>query len=137
MPPGSTFVRLRFATDATRKRLGYDTVALEPLFHVDARVAARRKLLDVSDYQALTRLFPVDHKPLISEAQRFQLWDLEGSGTTSMDSLRQILKSFPIPIDYVVVLGDRVAQEQIREFESGMRLVAVNPGEPFIRIFRR
>jgi hypothetical protein len=137
MPPGSTFVRLRFATDATRKRLGYDTVALEPLFHVDARVAAKRRLVDVSDYQALTRLFPIDHKQVISETQRLQLWDLEGSGTTSLDSLRQILRDFPVHIDYVVVLGDSPAAEKAGELEAGLRLVAVNPGEPFVRIFRR
>ena len=95
IPSGSSFVRLRFPTETTRRRLGYDTVALEPLFHIDARVAAKRKLVDISDYQALTRLFPVDHKPLISETQRFQLWDLEGSGTTGPDSLEADSEGLP------------------------------------------
>ena len=43
---------------------------------------------------------------MISETQRFQLWDLEGSGATSSESLVQILKDFPVQIDYVVLLGD-------------------------------
>jgi hypothetical protein len=137
IPPGSTFVRLRFPTETTRKRLGYETVALEPLFHLDARVAARRKLVDISDYQALTRLFPLDHKPLISATQRFQLWDLEGSGTTGPDSLKQILKDFPVRIDYIVVLGDGTPAEKAAELDPNMRLIAVNPGEPFVRVYRR
>jgi hypothetical protein len=86
--------------------------------------------VDISDYQALTRLFPVDHKPLISEEKRFQLWDLEGSGTTSVASLTNILNDFPVRIDYVVVLGDSPT------LEPG-KLVGVNPGDPFVRVYRR
>jgi hypothetical protein len=144
IPPGSRFVRLRFPTEATRKSFGYEIAALEPLFHIDARAAARRKLVDVSDYQALTRLFPVDHKPVISETQRFQLWDLEGSGTTSSESLRQILKDFPVQIDYVVLLGDdspgdkaEAFKNMVAELDSKMRLVGTDPSHSFVRVYRR
>ena len=144
IPPGSSFVRLRFPTESTRKRFGYETAALEPLFHIDARAAARRRLVDVSDYQALTRLFPVDHKPVISETQRFQLWDLEGSGATSSESLRQILKDFPVQIDYVVLLGDDSPGDKAAEFksmkaelDSKMRLVGTDPSRSFVRVYRR
>jgi hypothetical protein len=55
LPPGATFVRLRYPTPAAKSRFGFAEVPLDPLFHVDAYVAARRGLVDLSDYQAKDR----------------------------------------------------------------------------------
>ena len=118
IPPGSTFIRVRFPTENTRKRLGFDGVALDPLFHVDSLVAARRKLVALSDYQAISGLFPVAYRPEIPIAKQYQLWDLEGSGTTTEASLKEVLKDFPRKIDYVILLGDGTPPERSAEFES-------------------
>jgi hypothetical protein len=144
MPPGSTFVRLRFPTENLRKRYGYDEAALEPLFHVDSLAATRRRLVALSDYQALSKLFPVAFRPSIPAAKAFQLWDLEGSGSSGVDSLRSLLKDPPVPIDYVVVLGDQPPSQRAedynnitRELDGQMHLVAGNHHDSFFRIYRR
>ena len=81
---------------------------------------------------------------MISGTQRFQLWDLEGSGTTSSESLRQILKDFPVQIDYVVLMGDDSPGEKaeafksmVAELDSKMRLVGTDPSRSFVRVYRR
>jgi hypothetical protein len=144
IPPGSTFVRLRFPTPATRARYGFDGVGAEPMFHADALAAARRGLVALSDYQALTGIFPIKLHRKIPDHIRFQLWDLEGSGSTGVDSLRSLLKSPPVPIDYVIVLGDQPPSERpddykavIRELDSTMRLLTGHQPNSFVRVYER
>lgn len=143
IPVGATFVRLRFATEATRKRFDFEPVALDPFFHVDALIAAKRKLVALSDYQALSHLFPISYQPKVPEAKQFELWDLEGTGPNGVSSLRELLKDFPVPIDYVVLLGDgsgERAQEYatIRaELEAKMRPFSTDTTKSFVSIYQR
>jgi hypothetical protein len=144
MPEGSVYVRVRFPTEATRKRLGFERVALDPLFHLDSLIAARRRLVALSDYQALSGLFPVSYRPEIPIAKRFQLWDLEGTGTTTEASLREVLKDFPKKIDYVVVLGDGTPPERAAEFQSILtfldstaQLAWTDPSKSFVRVYKK
>ena len=80
VPPGSKFVRVHLPTEATRKRFGFERAALDPLFHVDSLMAVRRKLVALSDYQAMSELFPVAFRPEIPVEKQSLLWDLEGIG---------------------------------------------------------
>jgi hypothetical protein len=143
IPSGSTFVRLRFPTEKLRTRHGYDEAALEPLFHVDSLAAVRRNLVALSDYQALSKLFPVAFRPSIPDSKAYQLWDLEGSGSSGVDSLRALLKDPPVPIDYVLILGDQPPRERAEEYkaitaelDSQMRLVSGSTPESFVRVYR-
>jgi hypothetical protein len=144
MRPGSRFIRVRFPTDQIRKRLGFESIALEPLFHVDSRAAVRRKLVALSDYQASSGLFPVAFRSEIPVAKQYALWDLEGSGTTTEASLREVLKDFPLRIDYVVLLGDGSPGERAQEFESvkayldrTLSLAYTDESKVFARVYRR
>ena len=144
IPPGSTYVRLRFPTPATRTRYGFAEVGAEPMFHADSLAAARRGLIGLSDYQALTGIFPVGLRRSIPDHMRYQLWDLEGSGSTGVDSLRSLLKTFPIPIDYVVVLGDQPPSEReetyksiVSELDTTMRLLTGSQPNSFVRVYER
>jgi hypothetical protein len=144
IPPGSTFVRVNMPTEATRQRLGFERAALDPLFHADSLVAARRKLVALSDYQAMSKLFPVAFRREIPEEKQYQLWDLEGTGTTTEASLKEVLNNFPVKIDYVVLLGDGTPPERAAEFrsianylESTLQLAWMDPSKSFVRVYRR
>ena len=63
--------------------------------------------------------------------------DLEGSGTTSVESLRALIKDPPVPIDYVVILGDQPPSAVTQELDSQMRLVSGNEPGSFVRIYQR
>jgi hypothetical protein len=111
---------------------------------VDSLAAARRNLIALSDYQASSRLFPVAFRPTISANEAYQYWDLEGSGSSGIESMRALLRHSSVPIDYVVVLGDQPPSQRAedyqaitRELDSQMRLVSgAEPGS-FVRVYRR
>ena len=131
-------------TEATRKRFGFERAALDPLFHVDSLMAVRRKLVALSDYQAMSKLFPVAFRPEIPVEKQSQLWDLEGTGTTTEASLREILNDFPVKIDYVVLLGDGTPPERAAEFQSiesylssTFQLAWTDPSKSFVRVYKR
>jgi hypothetical protein len=145
IPPGSTFIRVQFPIENVRNRFGYNEVALEPLHHADALAAVRGNLVALSDYQGLNKLFPVIVRPdKISSTQAFQLWDLEGTGTTTLQSISALLKAPPIPIDYVVVVGDQPPSRRGEEYEAligelngKMRLISGPAQSSFVRVYRQ
>jgi hypothetical protein len=143
VPQGARFIRLRFPAEAARARFGFQDVALDPLLHMDAWIAVRRKLLDLSDYQALSSEFPVDLLPLIPDSKQLQLWLLEGGSDQAVASFHSLLRESPVPIDYVVLVGDGAAPERPQEFaatvtalDSTMQLVSATPGTPFVRVYK-
>ncbi len=145
VPAGSTMVRLRYPTDIARKRFGFEEIALDPLIHADAWVAAQRQIVDLSDYQALSGLFPVVYRPTFSAEKKDQLWGLERMGTGGTTTVSALLKDSPVPIDYVVVLGDNPPPPEraaefagtLAEIESTMRLISTPRTNSFVRVYRR
>jgi hypothetical protein len=135
LPPGARFVRMRFEMEKTRAHFGFSNIALDPLCHVDALVAARRGLVNLSDYQAPTRTFPVTYKPVITQSAIGRLWDLEGNSETSMQSLRDLMKHSPRLFDYVVTVGDDARFSQ--EVGASMRLISVDTVTSFVRVYQR
>ena len=140
VPAGATLVRLRYPTDKTGVRFGYDDILLDPLYHADSWVAARRKFLALSDYQAISQVFPVVFRPIVPDLKRTQLWELEGVTPNAFASLKEVLEGFPRPIDYVVVLADdtpeNVAEvtQVLSHLNSSMTLAAENS---FVHLYKR
>jgi hypothetical protein len=144
IPQGATVVRIRYPHLKTRERFGFDTIALDPLMHIDSWMAAQRRFILLSDYQALTRTFPVAYQPKISVDTQYLLWDLENDASpTSTQALRTLLASFPVPIDYVIVFGDGTRGREsevatvLTEIGARMELVDTDPGNSFVRVFKR
>jgi hypothetical protein len=144
IPARSTLVRVLFPTDRARARFGFQDVALNPLYHADALVSAQHKLIDLSDYQAGRELFPVHFSNRMPDDLRHPLWMLEGGPTDIAPVLRRVLNECPIPIDYVVVVGDRPPADRasdfnatLRELESKMDLFAADSTNTFVQVYRR
>jgi hypothetical protein len=144
IPAGSTLVRVLFPTDRARARFGFQDVVSNPLYHIDALVAAQRRLIDLSDYQAGRELFPVHFSNRMPDDLRHPLWMLEGGPTDTAPVLRRVLNECPIPIDYVVVVGDRPPADRapdfnatLQELDSRMDLFAVDSTNTFVLVYRR
>ena len=144
IPAGSTLVRVLFPRERARARFGFQDVVLDPLYHADALVAAQRRLVDLSDYQAGRDLFPVHFCNRMPDDLRHPLWMLEGGHTDTAPVLRKVLNECPIPIDYVVLVGDRPPADRAPDFnatvgvlDSRMDLFAADSTDAFVRVYRR
>jgi hypothetical protein len=140
VPAGATLVRLRYPTEKTSVRFGYDDIVPDPLYHADSWVAARRRFLALSDYQAISQVFPVAFRPIVPDLKRTQLWDLEGVAPNAFASLKAVLEGFPAAIDYVVVLGDDTPEKAgevaqvLSHLGSSMTLAGENS---FVHLYKR
>jgi hypothetical protein len=144
IPEGANVVRIRYPNEKTRERFGFETIALDPLMHLDSWMASQRRFIVLTDYQALTRTFPVTYQPKISVDTQYQLWDLENDASNSATpTLRALLQSFPVPIDYVIVFGDGTHRREaelaslLTELGGSMKLVDADPANSFVRVYRR
>jgi hypothetical protein len=135
IPAGATVVRIHFDTVPLSRQYGYRGLALDPIYHADSWMAARRGWVDLSDYQALSRVFALECTPLISDKQRADLWNLEQGEKSGLASLHRLLYDFPVPIEYVLVLGD--AGSQNLGLDSQMELVETAGTGGFLSVYRR
>jgi hypothetical protein len=135
IPAGATVVRIHFDTVPMSRRYQYRGLALDPMYHADAWMAARHGWVDLSDYQAPSRVFALEFQPVITDQQRSALWNLEKGEEGGRASLQQLLHNFSSPIDYVLVLGDP------RSFKLGldqkMDLVETAGTGDFLSVYRR
>ena len=138
IPDGATFVRVYFPIPGVPVRFGFAGVPLAPLFHADAYVAASRHMIDLSDYQAASGLFPVTYVPVIDTAHRYSLWGLENSANKNRDKLRWLRATLPISIDYVVVVGDAASADGLGiDMRIDMRPMATTARDAFVRVYQR
>ena len=135
IPAGATAVQIHFDTSAVSRQYGYRGLTLDPLYHADSWTAARQHFVDLSDYQALSRLFALEFRPPITDQQRSDLWNLESDNQSSLASLHRLLDDFPPAIDYVLVFGD--PGSQTLDLEKQMDPVATAGTPPFLRVYRR
>jgi hypothetical protein len=77
-----------------------------PLLHVDSFVAAGQNSVVLSDYQAITRTFPIAFQPSFSPDQQRTLQLLDAAQTVPLEDLQQLFHTLPVPVDYIVVVGD-------------------------------
>ncbi len=115
IPSRAIFVRLRYPTPDAPERFGYRDAARDPLMHLDAFVAASRPAVDLSDYEAPTRTFPIIFKPKVDPGQQSNLAAFEGPDPGSLKALTWLNEGLPKPIDYVLVVGDVQAADAVRE----------------------
>lgn len=105
IPRGATLVRMSYPAPKVAERYGYADTARFPFIHLDALTAVEKDGIDLTDYEPLSRVFPIVQKGGFI-GKDFQLWGFEGPGTdavTTLDWLRQVL---PRPVDYVLLFGD-------------------------------
>lgn len=115
IPPGATFVRLRYATPDAPDRFGYSDSGRDPLLHLDAFAAAKAHAVDLSDYEAPTRTFPLAFKSVIDPGHQSVLSSLQGPDSGSLPALPWLSEMRPGPIDYVLVIGDKSTAEAARQ----------------------
>jgi hypothetical protein len=143
--PGATLVRLRYPTPDLPRQYGFEDIGRDPLFHVDAFIAARCKCIDLSDYQAPNLIFPVVFRPSVNRTQQYGLWGLQSPGPTASESFAWLSTSLPVRLDYVIVLADddvRKASDPdyvklLAKLNENMRLVATSRSNPFVRLYER
>jgi hypothetical protein len=135
IPAGARVARVRFVGDAIPKRYGYSGLMLDPMIHADSWVAARKGFVALTDYQALSKVFATELRPPITDYQRGDLWSLEVGNETSLAALRRLLKEFPVPIDYVLVTGEKGPTNL--DLGPDMELMSSTPGQTLLRVYRR
>ncbi|HYZ85938.1 MAG TPA: hypothetical protein VE621_16120 [Bryobacteraceae bacterium] len=136
--PGSTVLRVLYPNDGVRQHFHIDRAAMNPLYHIDAFVAAERRLVVLTDYQAHAGYFPVVSGPLIHE-RRGQLWALEGPGSTGPVSVNELRSVLPKPVDYVLVIGDEGEKDQqamVASLQETMRPVP-EASQHGLRVFQK
>lgn len=131
IPPGSTFVRLKFPTPDLASQYGFFGIGREPLYHVDSYIAARCRCVNLSDYQAPNQIFPVIYRPQFSDQQQSQLWGFETAEDSGYANLATFATSLPVKIDYVLVLGDPQPEPPPHHL-----LLQTSPRRPFVRLYR-
>ncbi len=131
IPAGATMITAHYRPGYIDRAYGYKGLSFEPLYHADSWLAADRGFVVLSDYQALSKVFPLEPRAPITDLQRADLWALEGASPDAARALKAILASFPYPIDYVAVMGDTDLQP------DGMDLVAAAKTRGFLRLYRR
>ena len=141
---GSRLVRLRYPTPDLPRQYGFEDIGRDPLFHLDAFLAARCKCIDLSDYEAPSGMFPVVFAPSMERGQQLELWGLEGPGSGTSRSVAWLRTTLPVPIDYVIVVSDETAQGSNPDYaklldglNEGMRLVATSRSRPFVKLYER
>jgi hypothetical protein len=145
LKPGATLVRLRYPTPDLPRQYGFEDIGRDPLFHVDAFIAARCKCIDLSDYQAPNLIFPVVFRPSVNRTQQYGLWGLQSPGPTTSETFAWLSTSLPVRIDYVIVLANddfRKASDpdyvKLRaKLNESMRIVATARSNPFVRLYER
>lgn len=140
--PRATFVRLHYPTPGAPAKFGYAGMGVDPLFHLDGLVAARRDAVDLSDYEAITKLFPLVYKSSVDAGQQSTLWAFEGPGPDGVASLKWLDENFSVPIEYVVVVGDanspeaktRGMHEMLQYLDGHGRLIGSSP-DSLVRVY--
>jgi hypothetical protein len=140
IPRGAHIVRMRYPTPDVPERYRYQDIGRDPLFHLDSYVAVQCRCLDLTDYQAPNKIFPVVFNRAVSEAQAAALWSFECPGPDMDQVLAGVQSALPVPIDYVIVLADASspgAATLFARLDSEMRLVGTSAGKPFVRVYQR
>ncbi|HXS94304.1 MAG TPA: hypothetical protein VN736_06845 [Candidatus Limnocylindrales bacterium] len=137
IPEGATFVRFRFPTPQLQERYNIVSIGRDPIFHLDAIVAAKRGAIDLSDYEAIVGIFPLLYKRSLNRDYLSTLWGFEGPDPAVQKSFDWVSENFPARIDYALLVGDTDASRAMgSHLEATMQLAADSPSHWF-RLYRR
>jgi hypothetical protein len=115
IPPGARFVRFHYAMPDAPDRFGYGNAGRDPLAHLDGFAAARVRAVDMSDYEALSRNFPLVYKKKIDPGFQSGLAAFEGPDSGTLPTLLWLNHELPLPIEYVLLIGDEHAPAADRQ----------------------
>lgn len=142
IPAGATLIRFHYPTPRVPGRFGFEGIPFAPMFHVDSYAAARRRAVNLTDYQAASGVFPVVYGPAIDTVHRYAFWGLETPGMKGAEVFRWLQSTAP-RFDYVVVTGQETTPPTsdigalIAALEAGMKLVAKGGDDVFVRVYGR
>jgi hypothetical protein len=105
IPQRSTIVRLNYMFPASSEAGLPTDLLMLPFLHLDSYAAGVRRSVELNDYQAILRTFPVVFQPAFSADQQRLLQLLDAVQIMPPEDLRRLLLSPPVPVDYFVVLG--------------------------------
>lgn len=146
VPEGSTVLRMHYATQAARDRFRFGEIASDPLLHADAWIASQRRFIDLTDYSAPSRVFPIGFRKTFSGEQQQRMYSLEGGESAGLGRLKRVLQDLPAdparhdPI-YVVLIGDTGSVEtRNSDFTTSTTWLNSNleplSEEDFVRVYR-
>jgi len=138
----ATMIRYRYPTPDLPSRYAIEGLGRDPLFHLDALIAARCRCLDLSDYEALSQLFPIVFRSNTDRGLQFALWGMEGPGPNAREQYNWLQAGLPVPIDYVIVVADASSPSAGRDqlttaVESTLQPVARPGKDVFVQAYRQ
>ena len=141
IPEGSTMIRMHYAAQGARERFGVDDLSSDPLLHADAWIASQRHLVDLTDYQAPSRMFAVGFAKTFSGLEQQRMYSLEGGESAGLGRLKQVLEDLRERPSYVVLFGDEGSQQtQTSDFAASVTWLDSNLDPvaqyPFVRVCR-
>jgi hypothetical protein len=140
IPAGSRTVRLYYPAPFHSQEFGIPADLLFlPLLHIDSGVAAERGGIEMSNYEAAARIFPIVFQPQFSPADQWLLWTLDNSEKDGSQRLKRLQTTLPRAIDYYVVFGETTVPDVstvMQDLESAGKKVASSAGDPpFVRVY--
>lgn len=147
--PGSTLLFLNYPAEQFEKKYSLATLNYDPLLHAVGGVALRKHCLSWSNYEALSKAFPVVFRSL-SVADKNLLSGFEDNEEHKAAALESFLGRFPV--DNVIVYGapeestesPDVDEDLIIDFRAVLELLnreyalVVATGEgPVLRLYRK
>jgi hypothetical protein len=148
--PGSSLLRLNYPADEFEKR--YDLLSLnyEPMLHAVEGVTLRKRCLSWSNYEALTKAFPVVFR--LSQAEKKLLSLFEGRDEEKAEALQWFLAGPGNRVEYIAVYGElpepgknaNADQDLADDFRDVLELlsgeyelVATSGEGPVLRLYQR
>jgi len=147
--PGATLLRLNYPADQFEKKYELPSLSYDPLLHAANAVALRRRCLSWSNYEAVSKAFPVVYRSL-SAADKNLLGALQDRDEEKAERLKSFLARFRT--DYVLVYGElpepgtsaEANQESADDFRAALEtlsrdydLAAISADAPVLRLYQK
>ena len=147
--PGSTLLRVNYPAEQFEKKHNLTTLNYDPMLHAVSGVALRKHCLNWSNYEAVTKAFPVVYRSL-SPADKDLVGGFQDNEEQKAAGLESFLARFPV--DNVIVYGELeepgkspdADEDLTNDFRAALELLnreyalVVTSGEgPVLRLYRK
>lgn len=143
IPPGASFVRVQYPIPRLAARFDFEGIGRQPLYHLNAQVAAEKGAIDIGDYEAASRMFPVVYKPYVDRGEQSVAWSFEGPDENAVKELKWIEENFPAPVQWILLTGDEASPEArqknmgaMLEYLNRTRRLAAQSADGWFRLYR-